>query len=296
MTYKYDVVLSFAGEQRHYVERVAEALKTQDVNFFYDEFNETELWGKDLIEHFDEVYRKSGRHCVMFISSEYAEKVWPSHERRSALARALRDRDYILPVRFDETDVPGLPDTIYFMDARKKSPEQLATAIIQKLEKGRRETPPPEQPSFRKPKVAKVFNPYDEAKRLVDFLSSEMKKRCESLEEDVSFSVFTREGETCMRVLLRGEVVYSFDITRGGISSDKGLSFSSVRGEKRTSGYNAFGEFAWDASRETVVLNLHGFSLFGNFASGDRSYTHEEFFAALWEEVCQAIEEHLDRK
>ncbi len=65
---RYDVVLSFAGEDRDYVEKVAEFLESHGVIVFYDQYEEVTLWGKDLAEHFDGVYRKQGRFCVMFIS------------------------------------------------------------------------------------------------------------------------------------------------------------------------------------------------------------------------------------
>lgn len=80
----YEIVLSFAGEDRDYVERVAEQLRAHDVSLFYDNYEEATLWGKDLVEHLHKVYSGSARFCVMFISKYYAEKVWPTHERRSA--------------------------------------------------------------------------------------------------------------------------------------------------------------------------------------------------------------------
>jgi hypothetical protein len=129
----YEIVLSFAGEDRDYVERVAAFLREQDVRCFYDKYEETTLWGKDLAEHLDKVYR-SARFCVMFISSHYGTKVWPNHERRSALARAVEEKgEYILPARFDETIVPGIRHTLGYVDLRSKSPEELGGMILQKL-------------------------------------------------------------------------------------------------------------------------------------------------------------------
>lgn len=134
---KYDVVLSFAGEDREYVEKVAEFLESHGVDVFYDKYEELTLWGKDLAEHFDGVYRKQGRFCVMFISHHYAEKVWTRHERKSVLARALEEREeYLLPARFDDTEIPGLRPTIGYLDLRKLTPEQLGQRTLQKL--GRR--------------------------------------------------------------------------------------------------------------------------------------------------------------
>lgn len=131
---KYDVVLSFAGEDREYVERVAEFLEKHEVIVFYDKYEEATLWGKDLAEHFDGVYRRQGRFCVMFISHHYAEKMWTRHERKSALARAMEQRaEYVLPARFDDTEIPGLLPTIKYQDLRRLSPKQLGDMILQKL-------------------------------------------------------------------------------------------------------------------------------------------------------------------
>ena len=33
------------------------------------------------------------RYCVMFISKNYANKIWTSHERRSALAKAIEEKE-----------------------------------------------------------------------------------------------------------------------------------------------------------------------------------------------------------
>lgn len=129
----YEIVLSFAGEDRKYVERVAEYLKERDVRCFYDKYEDVTLWGKDLTEHLDKVYR-SARFCVMFISRHYADKLWPNHERRSALARAVEEKgEYILPARFDNTKVPGVRHTLGYVDLRSKSPEELGDMILLKL-------------------------------------------------------------------------------------------------------------------------------------------------------------------
>jgi hypothetical protein len=111
--FAYDVALSFAGEQRTYVEKVAAALRRRGVRPFYDDYDKASLWGKDLYEHLDWVYQKGARYCVLCASEAYAAKVWTTHERRSAQARALQaSEEYVLPVRFDDTEIPGLRPTV----------------------------------------------------------------------------------------------------------------------------------------------------------------------------------------
>ncbi len=132
---EYEVALSCAGEDRSYVHAVAKFLESNGVKVFYDEFEEAKLWGKDLYEYLDKVFRTASRYCVMFISEHYARKVWPTHERRSAFARALQEKDeeYVLPARFDDTEIPGLPPTVGYIDLRKKTAEELGELILKKL-------------------------------------------------------------------------------------------------------------------------------------------------------------------
>ena len=131
---RYDIVLSFAGEDRGYVEEVAEFLNERGVVVFYDKYEQVTLWGKNLHEHFDRIYRQQARYCVMFISRHYVDKVWTQHERRAAFARAIAERmEYVLPVRFDDTEVPGLNPVVGYLDLEGVSPRRLGEMILQKL-------------------------------------------------------------------------------------------------------------------------------------------------------------------
>lgn len=132
--HEYDVCLSFAGEQREYVQEVAAALRENGVRVFYDDYEKVALWGKDLYEHLDYIYGRAARYCVLFASSNYADKVWTNHERKSAQARAISEnQEYVLPVRFDETEIPGLRPTVGFVEASSLRPKELAGLVREKL-------------------------------------------------------------------------------------------------------------------------------------------------------------------
>lgn len=131
---KYDVCLSFAGEDRRYVERVAEVLRSRGVRVFYDRYERVGLWGRDLYDHFDKVYRTQARYCVLFASRAYARKLWTNHERRSAQARAFSENaEYILPARFDDTRIPGILETVGYIDLRELSSREFALLIVRKV-------------------------------------------------------------------------------------------------------------------------------------------------------------------
>ncbi len=131
---RYEVALSFAGEDRQYVEETARILKLRGISTFYDNHSKTTLWGKDLFVHFDDIYRTRSKYMVMFISKHYATKLWTNHERKSAQARAFTEkREYILPARFDDTEIPGLLPTVGYLDLRRITPSELADRIIEKV-------------------------------------------------------------------------------------------------------------------------------------------------------------------
>jgi hypothetical protein len=131
----YDVALSFAGTERHLAEKLAELTTKAGYSVFYDGFYPEQLWGRDLAAFFDSVYRKDSRYCVMFVSKEYAERMWTTHERRSAQARAIEERghEYILPVRIDDTDLDGLPPTVGHLSYPLTSIERIAQLLQKKL-------------------------------------------------------------------------------------------------------------------------------------------------------------------
>jgi hypothetical protein len=130
----YDIALSFAGEDRAYVQEVAHGLEQACVAVFYDEFEKAALWGKNLVDHLADIYQNRTRYVVMFISEAYVSKAWPTHERQHAQARALLAKEeYILPARFDDTDVPGLTNTVGHIDLRTHTAEQLVDVLLKKL-------------------------------------------------------------------------------------------------------------------------------------------------------------------
>jgi hypothetical protein len=134
----YDVAFSFAGEHRGYVSEVYRILTDKyNIKIFYDQNDkiQAELWGKDLVEEFQKIYGEQSKCCILFISKEYKEKVWTNHEKRSALARAIKEKgDYLLPARFDDTEIPGILSTTGYIDISNMTPDDFSEIVILKLE------------------------------------------------------------------------------------------------------------------------------------------------------------------
>jgi len=131
---RWDVALSFAGAQRDYVERVAAALKARGVRCFYDADEQVELWGRHLAEELPAIYAGQAAVVVVFVSAEYAAGAWTRLERRAALGRAVAEAGvYVLPARFDDSELPGLLDDVVAVDLRRHTPERFADLVAAKL-------------------------------------------------------------------------------------------------------------------------------------------------------------------
>jgi hypothetical protein len=132
--YDYDVALSFADEDRIYAEALAETLSKQGIRVFYDKYEMSSLWGKNLYTYLSDLYQYKVRYCVMFLSREYAAKLWTNHERTVAQARSFKENEeYILPIRLDNTEIPGILPTTSYLDWHKMGVDIIAHAVVEKL-------------------------------------------------------------------------------------------------------------------------------------------------------------------
>lgn len=157
--FEFDIAVSFAGAQRPYVEQVVRQLDLPDGRAFYDSDFQAELWGEDLPTFLTDVYMNKSRYAVMFVSKEYAERVWTNVERRAVIARAIKQRaPYILPIRMDTTEleeVGGMLSTTGYLDARYVGIDGIVDNIRTKLSKTKKSTP-------RKAAITQVANTPEE--------------------------------------------------------------------------------------------------------------------------------------
>lgn len=130
--FEYDVALSFAGEDREFVEACAEILRSLNVNVFYDNYEKEILLGKNLYSYLADIYQNRARFAVVFISKAYKEKRWTKHELEYITARKFRqDNEYLLPIKLDDTDLNEIPATTGYLQG--DTPLNVAITIAKKL-------------------------------------------------------------------------------------------------------------------------------------------------------------------
>ena len=144
---RFAVALSLPGEQRDYVQQVADGLRPR-VSVFYDRFFAAELARPDLDLYLQDIYRNQSDLLVIFLCAEYEKKDWCGIEWR-AIRDLLknRERDRIMFMRFDDAVVPGVFSIDGSVDLRNTTPVEANDMICQRVTMLRAKTSPGGEPS-----------------------------------------------------------------------------------------------------------------------------------------------------
>ena len=71
---------------------------------------------------------------MVFVSADYAGWDWTRPERRAAFSQAVAEAGvYVLPARFDDSELPGLLPDVVAVDLHRYSPGQFADLVVAKL-------------------------------------------------------------------------------------------------------------------------------------------------------------------
>lgn len=139
---RFRVALSFPGEKRHFVEKVARslALYLREERVLYDAWDEiqAELARADLGFHLPELYRSETELAIAFACDEYDKKLWCKIEWRLIHDHIFLDdpeRVMLLRVDSETATLPGLSDSAGFkrVDSNDDTPAALTAAILHRL-------------------------------------------------------------------------------------------------------------------------------------------------------------------
>jgi hypothetical protein len=115
------------------VEAVNAEMRAEDVVTFYDYDQQAFLLALDLEETLGRVYGKSCRYYLVFLDTNYRDKVWTKYEK-DVMTRHGR-KEHIVPVLLDDSGVAGavgVPATIGRIDLRDVWADVLKTGHVTK--------------------------------------------------------------------------------------------------------------------------------------------------------------------
>jgi tetratricopeptide (TPR) repeat protein len=133
---RFKIAFSFAGEKRDYVAKVAHILadKFGEKRILYDKYHETEFAVFDLGIKLPRLYSQESELIVPVLCPEYDNKRWTGWEWAHIYSLLTGpDGNRVLPSRFEYAAADGLSAAAGFIELDKKTPEQFANLILQRL-------------------------------------------------------------------------------------------------------------------------------------------------------------------
>ena len=144
-SFEYDVAVSFAKADKAVAEEFVHLLDQRNIKSYLDEYTSPDPWG-GMVDHLVNLFARKARYCVLLVSDQYPLNTWTETERTSAREGALRDaEEYILPLRLDDTDVPGMDEVKGYRDLREHSMESIVQWLEKKLNESESRPGPPSQ-------------------------------------------------------------------------------------------------------------------------------------------------------
>lgn len=136
-TKRFAVALSFPGEHRLFVESVADAIAQELTRerVLYDNYYEHEFARPDLDTYLQGLYHSESELLVVFLCAEYQNKRWCKLEWRAIRDLITRkDASRVMLVRLDDSEVQGIYPGDGYVDARSRSPKEIADVVLKRLD------------------------------------------------------------------------------------------------------------------------------------------------------------------
>lgn len=137
-TKRFKIALSFPGEHRDFVEPVAARLADQvgRDRVLYDKYYEAEFARPDLDTYLQRLYHDESELIAVFLCADYERKDWCGRLEWRAIRDLIKKRQAstVMPLRFDNTEIPGLFSTDGYAWIGGRSPQEIADLILQRLQ------------------------------------------------------------------------------------------------------------------------------------------------------------------
>ena len=135
-SYRFQVSLSFPGEYRVRVERIAQLLAASlgEERVLYDAWYRAEFARANLDVYLQDLYLKQSRLLVFFLCEEYANREWTGLEWKAARELLKRKEDArLMFLRLDNGSIPGLYSVDGYIDIRGLKDDEVAEDILRRL-------------------------------------------------------------------------------------------------------------------------------------------------------------------
>lgn len=127
---RYDIALSFAGENRELAEPLSRALIDREISVFYDRNEQHRILANDVEEYLAPIYRSESRFVVVLLSKDYPKKLWAKFESDQFKER-FGDNS-VVPIWYADSP-PGLFDETRLKGGQTYDPSGDTAAQIEEI-------------------------------------------------------------------------------------------------------------------------------------------------------------------
>ncbi len=133
---RFRIALSFAGERRVFVEKVANylAASVERKRVLYDRYHEAEFARANLDTHLQELYHEQSELIAVFLCADYERKEWCGLELR-AIRDLIKRRhsSCVMFLRFDDTEISGIFSTDGYVWIGNRTADVVGELILERL-------------------------------------------------------------------------------------------------------------------------------------------------------------------
>ncbi len=133
---QFSVALSFPGERRSYISKVADCLRKNlgKDKLFYDFDYQSQLARPNLDVLLQTIYKDNSDLVVVVLCAEYAQKKWCGLEWR-AIREIIKSKENerIMFMRFDDAEIDGVFSIDGYIDLNKYTPKVAAQFILERV-------------------------------------------------------------------------------------------------------------------------------------------------------------------
>lgn len=133
---KYEIAVSYASEQRYYVEQFVNYFKQMKIAIYYDKDEQSQMLGTLLHEKLQEIYTEDTKYRVIFLSKNYINKPITKMESEYILADNVYNKHKLYIFKFDDTTLPGLNINFVYSTLKEyPNPKDYAELIYMSMKK-----------------------------------------------------------------------------------------------------------------------------------------------------------------
>src|SRR5262245_23306848 len=126
------VAISFPGEHREFVAKVAQRLSRDlgQSRVLYDKFHEAEFARPNLDAYLQHLYHDESELVAVFLCTDYESKEWPGLEWRAIRDLIKKKQDSsIMLIRLNDANISGVFSIDGYISAEGRLPTDIATLI-----------------------------------------------------------------------------------------------------------------------------------------------------------------------